>query len=213
MDCSPPGSSVHGIFQARVLEWGAIVFSAIECYLANKNVPPIHNITTWMNLKEIILSEKCQSQKYILYDSIHGILLTYQHEDERLISGCQNLEMGSAGVTMKWQYKEVVLVKNSSLYWVRWWLHITTCLCACAQSLSQTTFMINYIETHTKCMHSWLNLNKLDCTNANFLVLKLQYNVTFVGGWISKGIHDIPILFFFFCNFLWICNYFKIKNH
>ena len=23
MDCSPPGSSVHGIFQARVLEWGA----------------------------------------------------------------------------------------------------------------------------------------------------------------------------------------------
>ena len=27
MDCSPPGSSVHGIFQARVLEWGAIVFS------------------------------------------------------------------------------------------------------------------------------------------------------------------------------------------
>ena len=27
MDCSPPGSSVHGIFQARVLGWGAIAFS------------------------------------------------------------------------------------------------------------------------------------------------------------------------------------------
>ena len=27
MDCSRPGSSVHGIFQARVLEWGAIAFS------------------------------------------------------------------------------------------------------------------------------------------------------------------------------------------
>ena len=27
MDCSPPGSTVHGIFQARVLEWGAIAFS------------------------------------------------------------------------------------------------------------------------------------------------------------------------------------------
>ena len=27
MDCSPPGFSVHGIFQARVLEWGAIAFS------------------------------------------------------------------------------------------------------------------------------------------------------------------------------------------
>ena len=27
MGCSPPGSSIHGIFQARVLEWGAISFS------------------------------------------------------------------------------------------------------------------------------------------------------------------------------------------
>ena len=27
MDCSPPGSSVHGILQARVLEWGAIALS------------------------------------------------------------------------------------------------------------------------------------------------------------------------------------------
>ena len=30
MDCSPPGSSVHGIFQARVLEWDAISFSNDE---------------------------------------------------------------------------------------------------------------------------------------------------------------------------------------
>ena len=29
MDCSPPGSSSHGIFQARVLEWGAIAFSTL----------------------------------------------------------------------------------------------------------------------------------------------------------------------------------------
>ena len=32
MDCSLPGSSVHGIFQARVLEWGAIAFSGIYIY-------------------------------------------------------------------------------------------------------------------------------------------------------------------------------------
>ena len=29
MDCSLPDSSIHGIFQARVLEWGAIAFSNI----------------------------------------------------------------------------------------------------------------------------------------------------------------------------------------
>ena len=33
MDCSLPGSSVHGIFQARVLEWGAIAFSKGVGYL------------------------------------------------------------------------------------------------------------------------------------------------------------------------------------
>ena len=32
MDCSLPGSSVHGIFQAKVLEWGAIAFSVTILY-------------------------------------------------------------------------------------------------------------------------------------------------------------------------------------
>ena len=32
MDRSLQGSSVHGIFQARVLEWGAIAFSVILCH-------------------------------------------------------------------------------------------------------------------------------------------------------------------------------------
>ena len=34
MDCSPPGSSIHGIFQARVLQWGAIAFSSFLPELA-----------------------------------------------------------------------------------------------------------------------------------------------------------------------------------
>ena len=44
MDCSLPGSSVHGIFQARVLEWGAIAFSlTYSTYELNKqgdNIQP-----------------------------------------------------------------------------------------------------------------------------------------------------------------------------
>ena len=34
MDCSLPGSAVHGIFQARVLEWGAIAFSVLALRFA-----------------------------------------------------------------------------------------------------------------------------------------------------------------------------------
>ena len=35
MDCSSPDSSIHGIFQARVLEWGAIAFSKMLTYKAS----------------------------------------------------------------------------------------------------------------------------------------------------------------------------------
>jgi len=39
MDCSLPGSSVRGIFQARVLEWGAIAFSIIHYSMLNNGLP------------------------------------------------------------------------------------------------------------------------------------------------------------------------------
>ena len=53
MDCSLPGSSTHGIFQARVLEWGAIAFSEII------NIPPPKkikkkNIKIWRYRVEVI---------------------------------------------------------------------------------------------------------------------------------------------------------------
>ena len=38
MDCSPPDFSIHGIFQARVLEWGAIAFSARNCLHDNNSI-------------------------------------------------------------------------------------------------------------------------------------------------------------------------------
>ena len=41
MDCSLPGSSVHGIFQARVLEWVAIAFSTEIDIILQINSPSI----------------------------------------------------------------------------------------------------------------------------------------------------------------------------
>ena len=41
MDCSLPGSSIHGIFQARVLEWGAIAFSDEGYSISFKRLLPI----------------------------------------------------------------------------------------------------------------------------------------------------------------------------
>ena len=45
MDCSLPGSCIHGIFQAKVLEWGAIAFSALMAQLV-KNMPVMQE--TWV---------------------------------------------------------------------------------------------------------------------------------------------------------------------
>ena len=58
MDCSLPGSSVHGIFQARVLEWGAIAF-----YPAIKRNEILKFTTTWMNLEGITQSDISQIEK------------------------------------------------------------------------------------------------------------------------------------------------------
>ena len=40
MGCSPPGSSVHGISQARILEWVAIPFSRGSCHQGMELIPP-----------------------------------------------------------------------------------------------------------------------------------------------------------------------------
>ena len=45
MDCSPPDSSVHGIFQARVLEWGVIAFS--KRYSGEQNNYVLMELTFW----------------------------------------------------------------------------------------------------------------------------------------------------------------------
>ena len=57
MDCSLPGSSVHGIFQARVLEWGAIAFSA-KCWLAA--------LKCWKSTSNQNITFKTQAQESLL---------------------------------------------------------------------------------------------------------------------------------------------------
>ena len=55
MDCSLPGSSVHGIFQARVLEWGAIAFSSDPLQLSkswqNHHIWEVCSANWWDTMK------------------------------------------------------------------------------------------------------------------------------------------------------------------
>ena len=58
MDCSLPGSSTHGIFQARVLEWGAIAFFAKEPMLSLKNSMCFVGFSIYCRTHQDIQSQK-----------------------------------------------------------------------------------------------------------------------------------------------------------
>ena len=55
MDCSPPGFSIHGIFQPRVLEWGAIAFSDTNLYGVTNTIYIKDKGTHSKNLKRVPL--------------------------------------------------------------------------------------------------------------------------------------------------------------
>ena len=58
VDCSPPGSSVHGILHARVLDWVAISFTFPKCLTGNWTVhSSVHQIVCDDAIKYITFSE------------------------------------------------------------------------------------------------------------------------------------------------------------
>ena len=64
MDCSPPGSSVHGIFQARVLEWGAIAFSGNIVYIF---LYLVSRITTFLKIPQT------RGFKHIIHSCLYSL--------------------------------------------------------------------------------------------------------------------------------------------
>ena len=69
MDCSLPGSSVHGIFQARVLEWGAIAFSYSVRIEEGKRVTLHVSESRTSRLKDALLFTHHQEKRCYHLDS------------------------------------------------------------------------------------------------------------------------------------------------
>ena len=117
MDCSLPGSSIHGIFQARVLEWGAIAFS-LQVYNDTKKADGslLEGDTWWLSSKGFAWSTGDIGDA----DSIHGSgrsLRAWQPTPVLLPGrshGQRSLSMGSQRVGHNWsdweqQHKELIL--------------------------------------------------------------------------------------------------------
>jgi len=96
MDCSLPGSSVHGIFQARVLEWVPIAFSKIKITGRNINNLTYAHVTTLVaeskkELKSILMKVKQESEKSGLKINIQqtkimasGPIISWQIDEETM---------------------------------------------------------------------------------------------------------------------------------
>ena len=68
MDCSPPGSSVHGIFQARILEQVAMSYSrTMKYYPATKKNEIMPSAATWRHIEIIMTAEVWQTNINIVW--------------------------------------------------------------------------------------------------------------------------------------------------
>ena len=67
MDCSLPGSSVHGILQARILEWVAISVSKLKCYLPlnERCLSPLPYIIAKSKISDGSLSNLLKNQIFL----------------------------------------------------------------------------------------------------------------------------------------------------
>ena len=71
MDCGPPGSSIHGIFQATVLEWGAIAFSVSKM----RGLQIKNHLVTEGRKEQAIYKGKIQDQLRLLSNIQHKYII------------------------------------------------------------------------------------------------------------------------------------------
>ena len=88
MNCSPPGSSVHGIFQAGVLEWGAIAFhpSSPKALLLWTSQLQCQCIT-WKIIEKALLERRdtptsCVSEHHLITRRHYGSLFYLYHSSQ-----------------------------------------------------------------------------------------------------------------------------------
>ena len=80
MDCSPPSSSVHGIFQARILEWVYIFYSRhFYCHLPDPGKTHI----SWVNRRILYHCATWETQKAYYFFLIIAILWYQQRIGSR----------------------------------------------------------------------------------------------------------------------------------
>ena len=85
MDCSLPGSSIHGISQARVLEWGAVAFSRFSWLAAYKSLNSSFFLILLFLYKFTVLVKKPEVLT-TLFEFLITVLIPHIHTLHMLIN-------------------------------------------------------------------------------------------------------------------------------
>ena len=104
MDCSPPGSSVHGIIQASILEWAAIPFSRGSSQPRDQ---------TWVS--------HTAGRFFTIWAPNQNGCLLINHES-KISSGLGNIPSGKAQGRLTWKQMFDWCLGNLSDWWPHWWV-------------------------------------------------------------------------------------------
>ena len=105
MDSSPPGSSIHGIFQARVLEWGAIAFSE-ETLWDNIKCTNIHII-------EVPEGEEREKRPDKIFEEI--IAENFPNMGKEIINQVQEAERVPGGINPRRNTPRHIVIKLTKI--------------------------------------------------------------------------------------------------
>ena len=117
MDCSLPGSSIHGIFQARVLEWGAIAFSlqATKASLINSKLSKKKFSLAQLNPKVSRRKEIIKIRAEITEKEIKEIIAKINKTKIWLFEKINKIDRLSARIIKKkWEKIQINKVRNES---------------------------------------------------------------------------------------------------
>ena len=128
MDCSPPGSSVHGILQAKILEWVAIPFSRGSSWPRDQtwvSCIACRFFTIWATREVLNAISQSQKDKYCIVPSlfIYEALGSSQTYTNRKLNGdCQGLREGGNGELFNENSFSFARWESPGGGWW-WWLH------------------------------------------------------------------------------------------
>ena len=116
MNCSLPGSPVHGIFQARVLEWGAIAFSRNSLLYALKLTqyckPTLFPLKTTQNKGiDDWLTKEQEAKAVWIKSGFKSLVLSVPHI---VISNWLLLHLIDFKIFVKWKYRYYIYWKKST---------------------------------------------------------------------------------------------------